>query len=96
MARASDPLLETPRNQLLLEFWDEGCSVFCPDTGETHHLSVLPAEALRRICAEPLTLDDLAESLAVSCELENSPDWRDKIAAIVAELQRLELIRTRA
>jgi hypothetical protein len=93
--RTSDDLLKAPKNGLLWESWDEGSSVFCPDTGETHHLSILPAEVLKQICAGPLTLGDLASSLAVACESENDRDWRGKIASIVSELRRLELVRTR-
>ena len=90
----SGRLLTPPGKGLLLEIWEDGCSVFSPETGETHHLSVLPAEVLKSICAEPLAFDDLAASLAAACELEDSPEWREKIAAIVSELRRLELVQT--
>lgn len=94
MDRPSSDLLSAAVDGLLLEPWDDGCSVFCNSTGDTHHLSTLPAEILKRILAEPISFDELARSFATECEVENSRDWRAKISSIVDELQRLELVET--
>lgn len=72
--------------------WDEGVSVFSRSTGETHQLSLLPAEALKRLESNTLSIGALSQDLARECEVADSADWRKKIAAIVSELEQLELI----
>ena len=80
-------------DNLLWAAWDEGFSVYSRATGETHQFSALPAEALRRLESGTLSIDALAKDLARACEAPDSPEWRQKITAVVAELERLELIK---
>ena len=81
------------RTELLLyEDWEDVYSVFCLLTGETHQLNELPAEILRRLGESPCTISRLAEEFSAECDVENSPDWQQKIEAIVQDLHHLELI----
>lgn len=81
-----------PTGCLLYEMWEDGYSVFCRLTGETHQLNELPAEIVRRLEKSPRTISCLAAELSAECEIEDSSDWRRKIAAIVRELHQLELL----
>lgn len=77
---------------LIVEDWGDDCSVFCPATGETHLLSALPNEILQELSATDSTTEELAASLARSCEIACTPEWLRKIADILRELANLELI----
>ncbi len=81
-----------PNGSLLYEIWEDGYSVFCGLTGETHQLNELPAEIVRRLEKSPWTISRLAQELSAECEIEDSSDWRLKIAAIVLNLHQLELL----
>jgi PqqD family protein of HPr-rel-A system len=72
--------------------WDDDYSLFNGSTGETHLLSELPAEVLRQLSQGPLTKAALTSILAQLCEVEETPDWSDKIVGILRELAELELI----
>lgn len=78
---------------LLWAAWGDEWSVYCKLTGETHLIGELPAEVLRQINETPTRLDHLTENLAAKCERISDPGWQDKIADIVGELCRLELLR---
>jgi PqqD family protein of HPr-rel-A system len=72
--------------------WEQDYSVFDRLTGETHLLNELPAEILRRLARKPQTLDSLAEDLAGECGFRSDAAWRERIAAIVRNLETLELL----
>jgi PqqD family protein of HPr-rel-A system len=90
---ATDRRLVRADGGLLWAAWDDEWSVYCYLTGETHLIGELPAEVLRQIDEAPTSLERLTENLAAKCERSSDPDWKDKIAEIVGELCRLELLR---
>jgi PqqD family protein of HPr-rel-A system len=81
-----------PAGCLLWEPWEEGYAVFCVPTGETHLLTELPGEVLRRLGNGPWTVADLADALAADCQVEISPEWQEKVRGILCDLHRLDLI----
>jgi len=87
-------LVSTDPALLLWAEWDVDCSVFNADTGETHLLSALPAEALRHLADRPMTLSTLATRLAAECDIDATADWQAKIRSIVSALADLELVHT--
>ena len=78
---------------LLWEDWGSAYSVFSPTTGETHLIAELPAEVLRQLSRSRPRITELSETLAKLCETENSAEWQRKIAAIVENLESLELVQ---
>lgn len=94
MTERAEQVLRVAANPdtILWESWGTEHAVFCVPTGETHLLSELPAEVLRRLSQSPQTLDGLSEALARDCEVDNSAPWNRKIAAIVKDLRALELV----
>jgi PqqD family protein of HPr-rel-A system len=78
---------------LLWEDWGSAYSVFSPATGETHILTELPAEVLRQLSQSRSRITELSETLAKLCETGNSAEWQRKIAAIVENLESLELVQ---
>ncbi len=75
-----------------IKSWGSYASVFNRRTGETHLISILPAEILDLLTESPLDLHGIAKRMAELCETPNSPKWADKIQSMIDELVRLELI----
>ena len=76
----------------LIVSWGGDCSVFNPLTGDTHLISILPAEILGLLTDAPLGAREIAERMAELCETPNSPAWNEKIDALLEGLMREELI----
>jgi PqqD family protein of HPr-rel-A system len=76
----------------LMVSWGSDCSVFNPLTGDTHLISILPAEILWLLSDGPLGAREIAERMAELCETPNSPAWNEKIDALLEGLMREELI----
>jgi PqqD family protein of HPr-rel-A system len=95
MIAGTSALWRTVRPELILwSPWETGCSVFNGNTGETHLLSELPAEVLRQLSNAPMTGEALAKELARLCEVEETPDWPEKISQILSELAEIEVIES--
>ena len=61
-------------------------------TGDTHLLSILPAEILGLLAEGPLDVSEISDRMAQSCETPNTPEWTEKISSLIEELVRLELV----
>lgn len=90
---ATDRRLVGADGGLLWAAWGDEWSVYCYLTGETHLIGELPADVLRQIDETPTSLERLTENLVAKYERIGDPDWPDKVAGIVGELCRLELLR---
>jgi PqqD family protein of HPr-rel-A system len=77
---------------LLWESWGTEYGLFNRNSGETHLLNELPAEILRRLSNAPTSDLALAEALAADCEIECTPQWRQKVGDILDNLHTLGLI----
>ncbi len=78
-----------------LNMADFGSHVFVYDkrTGETHFLSLLPAEILTRLSLTPDTLNDLAAKIAADYNHPLSADWQNNVKKAVSGLLQLDLIQ---
>ena len=90
------PLLQsvvysTPPAGHPLASWGIDSSAFNQRTGETHLLSILPAEILIMLEAGPMRLDLICERTATLCSVPRSIDWDEKIRATLDELVQIEL-----
>lgn len=72
--------------------WEADATVFDRTTGETHLLSPLPAEILRLLSVEPMTLSSLASKLADACEVDCMVEWRARVGRMLDELASLALV----
>lgn len=75
-----------------IEPWGSHCSVYNRRTGDTHLISLLPAEILRLLIDDPLDLGAISERMAQLCETPNTPEWTEKMRSLTEELARLELV----
>jgi PqqD family protein of HPr-rel-A system len=82
----------TDPNAILWEAWESEYSLFDRNSGETHLISELPAEVLRRLGDAPVAEGVLVRSLAADCEVDCTPQWRTKIREILENLHTLGLI----
>lgn len=80
----------------ILESWGEYASVFNRRTGETHLLSILPAEMLTIIADGPLSLDRLDAVMAERCGAVKSVEWAGKMRGLIDQLEQLELVDRRS
>ena len=76
----------------LIAPWGAHSSVFNPRTGDTHLLSILPAEILGLLIQGPLDLSEISDRMALLCETPNTPEWTEKMSSLTEELVRLELV----
>ena len=76
----------------MISSWGAHSSVFNRRTGDTHLLSILPAEILGLLTECPLELSEISDRMAQSCETPNTPEWTEKISSLIEELVRLELV----
>ena len=74
------------------ESLDGYVGIFNSITGETHLLSLLPAEILSLMKDQALTLDEISSQMAELCEMPESPEWTDRIAGMLDQLVQLELV----
>jgi len=72
--------------------WGAHSSVFNPRTGDTHLLSILPAEILGLLIERPLDLNEISDRMAQACETPNIPEWTEKMRTLIEDLVRLELV----
>lgn len=72
--------------------WGAHSSVYNRRTGDTHLLSILPAEILGLLAEGPLDIREISERMAQLCETPNTPEWMDKIGSMTVGLVRLELV----
>ncbi len=72
--------------------WGAESSVYCRRTGDTHLLSILPAELLAMLPAEPTDLGTVTARMARLCAQPVTPEWTTRIRSMLDELVRLELV----
>jgi len=74
--------------------WDQENAVFHGETGDTHLLSDLPTLVLRLLADHDLGLPEerLGRIAAEECAVVADAGWEAKIAAILRELEQLELL----
>ncbi len=77
---------------LLWQEWEVDATIFDRTTGETHLLSPLPAEILRLLSVEPMTLPSLSRKLADACEVDCTVEWRARVERMLDELASLALV----
>jgi PqqD family protein of HPr-rel-A system len=79
-------------NRLAWRGWDDEFLVYNAASGQTHHLNLLAAEALRCLAAEPALTRELVGRLANQFEIaEDSPPLQ-MIDRLILELDELGLI----
>ena len=81
-----------PSGHVIVANWGAEISVYCRRTGETHLLSVLPAEILGTLSTNATGLDCISTHLAEVCGQHDTPEWADRIMAMLDELVNLELV----
>lgn len=72
--------------------WGAESSVYNRRTGDTHLLSILPAELLATLPAEPTDLGTVSARMARLCSQPVTPEWTTRIRSMLDELVRLELV----
>ena len=82
----------SPADTLVVATWEAESSVYCRRTGETHLLSILPAELLGMLPPEPTDLETITARMARSCAQPVTPEWTERIRSMLDELVRLELV----
>ena len=75
--------------------WDQHNALFHGETGETHLLSELPALLLRALADAALSEQALCALAARECDTRSDEPWRQKIHAILLNLEQLELVEQR-
>jgi PqqD family protein of HPr-rel-A system len=81
-----------PADKLVWADWESDSSVYNRGTGETHLLSVLPAEIARALAVSPMAFADLCQLMAKRCETDNTPAWREKLTGILLDLRDLDIV----
>jgi PqqD family protein of HPr-rel-A system len=76
----------------LLEHWGDYASVYNGATGDTHLLSLLPAELLTTLMPGPLDLTRIATRMAQLCGQPESPEWTERMLGLLEQLCQLELV----
>jgi len=79
-------------SELLWEAWENEFTVYHRQTGETHILNALPAEIVHLLGETSMTTSELANELAVRCEVEETPEWSAKVTTVLENLYRLSLV----
>ncbi len=74
--------------------WDDGCVVFNAATGQTHYLDNFTSYLLRLIEADPLTVDDLTETVSVGLGRERSAQIEAQIAGALRNFETLALLES--
>jgi PqqD family protein of HPr-rel-A system len=72
--------------------WDDANTLFHGETGETHLLGELPAAVVQLLSGAARSEASLCAELAALCETANDGPWRQRIAALLSQLETLELI----
>lgn len=72
--------------------WEQDHSLFNPETGDTHLLGDLPVAVLGLLQNKPSTLPELSRALARECDVPDNPQWQQRVAEILAGLDKLELL----
>lgn len=86
-------LVARPDDYLWFEWAEEGVwGLFDRGTGQTHLLSVLPAEALRVLCQQPMGLSELGQHLAREGLIDAGEQWMAVLGQSVEGLVGLDLI----
>ncbi|MBV5274546.1 MAG: HPr-rel-A system PqqD family peptide chaperone, partial [Lamprocystis purpurea] len=82
----------SPADTRVVATWGAESSVYCRRTGDTHLLSILPAELLAMLPPEPTDLETITTRMARSCAQPVTPEWTARIRSMLDELVRLELV----
>ncbi len=82
----------SPADTLVVATWGAESSVYCRRTGDTHLLSILPAELLAMLPAEPTDLGTITARMARLCTQPITPEWTTRVHSMLDELVRLELV----
>ena len=77
---------------LVWEEWESEYTVYDRATGETHLLSLLPAEIIRLLDQGPLSLEVLSREMASLCEVERTPEWDEQMRRVLQDLASLSLV----
>ena len=72
--------------------WDGDIVLYDSASGDVHRLEALAAESFEILLATPATLDDLADSVAASLEIERTRELVDAIEGIVRQLHMSGLL----
>ena len=90
-APGGDRYLSPPDTRVVVT-WGAESSVYCRRTGDTHLLSILPAELLAMLPPEPTDLETITARMARLCAQPVTPQWTERIHSMLDELVRLELV----
>lgn len=72
--------------------WEDGYSAFHSGSGDTHLLDHYTGEVLSSLLRQPLSLDELAQSIAGKTAAELDNDSAESLENALASLQRVYLI----
>ena len=82
----------SPETRLRWRTWGDETVVFHPGSADTHKLSAIGAEALRRLERDELSTQQLAEHLASEMGLDCDDDLVRSIDELVAQFDELGLV----
>jgi len=80
---------------LLIEEWEDGFTVFQPDSGKTHFLNSVAMRFLQTLHSAPdgmLAEDVIGAYLMTLCKSDGSPAFESEAEATLAQLDELGLI----
>lgn len=77
---------------LVWAHWETDSCLFNGGTGETHLLSPIPTEIVSLLQQGSMPFANLCATMARFCDEIDSPAWREKMAAVIADLVALDII----
>lgn len=79
-------------DSLLIQVYEDGAVIYCRDTGDTHQLNLEASTILLALRQEPLSSDQLLESLA----RDHLPVDLSRLESLLRDLQHLGVIQRAA